>query len=399
MIKLSPMKNRSSLSDTDLCVMCGMCLPLCPTYQLYQTETESPRGRISLIQSITSKQISPGKKAIRHIDHCLGCLNCQTICPSQVPFGQIIDEFRTQYKPSIPKPLSSRYILKQSRKTNGLEKFKAILSAPVLGTLLRPLTRLINIPVSPPKHALRKLLNRYKTAITPSRGSISLFTGCIGKLTDSQAILDTCFLLNKLGYDVDIPKEQRCCGATHLHNGQKSEAHKLRSKNHASFDALDCKAVLFFSPACGSLLKSTNNSLIQDARSFIFHELQQQGIALAALPSPVALHESCAHRNISSDKNLNMKLLSLIPNLSIIKSDQPALCCGAGGLQNINYPSQAASLLKVKMDSFDLSQTDIILSDNIGCSLHISPALSAYNKPLHILHPLSLLARQWPQDD
>ena len=390
------MKNSNSLSDTDLCVMCGMCIPHCPTYQLYQTEAESPRGRISLIQSISNQDLSPCKKIIQHIDHCLGCLNCQTICPSQVPFGNIIDDFRTQYNSSIHKPLSSRFILKRTLSMNGLEKLKPILNIPVLKNLLQPLMKLANIPATSPGQS-GSLLSLYKTQITPCRGSVHLFTGCIGKLTDSQTILDTCFLLNKLGYDVKIDQNQLCCGATHLHNGQKDEAQKLQLKNQATFDALDSKAILFFSPACGSLLKSENKELIQDARSFIFDALREQEIEFTTYKSPVALHESCAHRNLSTDKSLNNKLLSLIPDLKIIESDQAALCCGAGGLQSINYPSQATSLLKEKMDSFDLSQADIILSDNIGCSLHISTSLSAYTKQLHVLHPLSLLARQWPK--
>jgi len=398
MIKSLPMKNSISLSDTDLCVMCGMCIPHCPTYKLYQTEAESPRGRISLIQSINSQHLSPSKKIIRHIDHCLGCLNCQTICPSQVPFGNIIDDFRTQYSSSIPKPLSSRSILKRTLSINGLEKLKPILNTPVLKSLLQPLMRLANVPLIQTRHKTDNLLSLYKTQNTPCRGSIHLFTGCIGKLTDAQTILDTCFLLNKLSYDVKIKQNQLCCGATHLHNGQKNEAKKLQLNNQMTFNALDSKAVLFFSPACGELLESSNKSLIRDARSFIFEALQEQDIKFSPLKSPVALHESCAHRNLSADKNLNTKLLGFIPGLEIIESDQPTLCCGAGGLQSINYPSQAATLLKEKMDSFDLSEADIILSDNIGCSLHISASLSTYNKQLHVLHPLSLLARQWPQD-
>jgi len=399
MIKSLPMKNSNSLSDTDLCVMCGMCIPHCPTYKLYQTEAESPRGRISLIQSISSQGLSPSKKIIRHIDHCLGCLNCQTICPSQVPFGNIIDDFRSQYSSSIPKPLSSRFILSRTLGMNGLEKLKPILNIPVLKRLLQPLMKLTNAPAIPLSRESESLLSLYKTPNTPPRGNIHLFTGCIGKLTDTQTILDACFLLNKLGYDVKINQDQFCCGATHLHNGQKDEAQKLQLKNQTTFDALDSKAILFFSPACGSFLKSTNKSLIQDARSFIYEALHEQDIKLSPLKTPVALHESCAHRNLSPDKGLNNKLLSLIPDLKIIESDQPTLCCGAGGLQSINYPSQAASLLQEKMDSFNLSETDIILSDNIGCSLHISTSLSTYNKQLHVLHPLSLLARQWPQDD
>ena len=30
--------------DTDTCVKCALCLPVCPTYSLHKTETQSPRA-------------------------------------------------------------------------------------------------------------------------------------------------------------------------------------------------------------------------------------------------------------------------------------------------------------------------------------------------------------------
>ena len=35
--------------DPDNCAMCGMCLNHCPTYKVNNNESESPRGRISII--------------------------------------------------------------------------------------------------------------------------------------------------------------------------------------------------------------------------------------------------------------------------------------------------------------------------------------------------------------
>jgi len=83
----------------DQCVMCGLCLPHCPTYRLEQVEAESPRGRIALARALADGRLHPTPAALTHLDHCLGCLSCQKVCPSDVQYEEILVRTRAATLP------------------------------------------------------------------------------------------------------------------------------------------------------------------------------------------------------------------------------------------------------------------------------------------------------------
>jgi len=88
------MDHRSVLQKTDRCVMCGLCLPHCPTYVKTRNEGESPRGRIALMQGLFSGRLELTEHLEAHLDHCLACRTCEAVCPSGVPYGELIDAAR-----------------------------------------------------------------------------------------------------------------------------------------------------------------------------------------------------------------------------------------------------------------------------------------------------------------
>ncbi|MGA0938069.1 MAG: 4Fe-4S dicluster domain-containing protein, partial [Sedimenticolaceae bacterium] len=71
----------AALKEADRCVKCGLCLPHCPTYQLSSNESESPRGRIALVDGLLRGRLKPDAVFKAHIDSCLLCRKCETACP------------------------------------------------------------------------------------------------------------------------------------------------------------------------------------------------------------------------------------------------------------------------------------------------------------------------------
>ena len=76
------------------CIHCGLCVASCPTFLELGTEMDSPRGRIQLMRSIHQGTIPLDDVSVRHLDLCLGCRACETVCPSGVRYGTLIESAR-----------------------------------------------------------------------------------------------------------------------------------------------------------------------------------------------------------------------------------------------------------------------------------------------------------------
>src|SRR5215467_3883109 len=84
------------------CVHCGLCLAYCPTFSILGTEMDSPRGRIFIVKSLAEGRLKLGDATVSHLDLCLGCRACETVCPSGVPYGQLIEAARAEVEQQRP---------------------------------------------------------------------------------------------------------------------------------------------------------------------------------------------------------------------------------------------------------------------------------------------------------
>src|SRR5919199_573564 len=92
----------------DVCRPCGFCLPSCPTYVLWNEEMDSPRGRIVLMNAAREDTDRLSDAMVTHWDRCLGCLACETACPSGVQYGKLIEATQAQVERNYERPWRER---------------------------------------------------------------------------------------------------------------------------------------------------------------------------------------------------------------------------------------------------------------------------------------------------
>ncbi|MBF2735891.1 MAG: 4Fe-4S dicluster domain-containing protein, partial [Betaproteobacteria bacterium AqS2] len=99
--------------EIEKCVHCGFCLPACPTYALEHNELDSPRGRIFLVKRLLEG--GGGARLVqRHLDACLSCRSCETVCPSNVGYATIAHAGRAlagRLRPPGPAARLRRFVL------------------------------------------------------------------------------------------------------------------------------------------------------------------------------------------------------------------------------------------------------------------------------------------------
>jgi len=244
-------------------------------------------------------------------------------------------------------------------------------------------------------HSDTQSFKDYYPANKSERGSVLLFTGCMGASFNADTIQSCIKLLTHFGFNVHIPVNQHCCGALHQHNGQIERAQELADKNATSFQQYNVDAIIHIDSGCGSQLAQQQTSIaLYNINQFVLEQIKPEANHFNACSQTILLHESCSLRNSLKLAGVTRNLLQLIPELCIQALDNPQTCCGAGGSNLIEYPELADQLLEQKFSTTPSSDIQQLISDNIGCSLHFKSGLKQKKITLQVIHPLTLLASQ-----
>lgn len=408
--------------ETLSCVQCGYCLPACPTYITFKKEAHSPRGRINLIKMAAEGKISY-EDMENSISLCLGCRACETACPSNVPYGSILETALTtltsynkekaKAHENIMKSMLFQYVIPNKKVLNLSKKGLIIYQKSGLQKMVRK-SKILNLfpekiktfeQILPEIKKTKKGFENQPSDLT----KIGFFTGCVMDTMFSHINDLSIKLLQSLPCSVKVIPQQTCCGALHSHSGEHNLAISLAKKNIEAFEKYEFDYIVNSIGGCGAMLVEYDKLFKNDTdwyeRAVKFSKkivdisvvLNQMNLNFKkTLPYTVTYQPSCHMTNVQKCVEPPLKLLKEIPGIKYIPLPEQNMCCGSAGIYNFVQYNASMQILDEKMKHAKtiLKEPTIIITSNPGCHLQMKIGVERENLTEHVkvIHLVEILA-------
>ena len=433
--------------DLETCIHCGLCLTACPTYRTLKTEPDSPRGRLYLMRGLAEGRIAPSDPLVTHLDRCLDCRACETVCPAGVPYSRLLEATRGQIerrarRASLPRLAGTwalRSVLPYRARVQWAASVLRLAQAWPLAAIARGLARGGLLPrvmaqglaMTPPIAPRReRALEAVATSLPPgarmevraeglvfhpagtSRDVVAFHTSCVMPAFFPALDHATVQLLLLAGLEVRVPEARTCCGALQAHAGLRAEAKALAGRNGAAF-AGEATFVVSNSAGCGAALREGGHLLEGAASHAAAASLAERArdvsevLAHFGLPEPpralhapgeparplrVTYHDACHLAHAQRVREAPRRLLRALPGVEYVELADSDHCCGSAGTYNLTQPELADAQLVGKMARVAEAAPHVVVASNPGCLLHMQRGAEERALSVRHAHLVELLA-------
>ena len=385
---------------------------MCPSYMATRDEDKSTRARANVLREYLTRpqkaNVFDSDEVMQVLDLCLSCKACKSECPSNIDMAKFKTEFLQQYYDQHGFPMRSLLIAWLPRINQ-------------LGMVFRSVTNLITsaklfkkaIGFAPerkiPELSKLSLRKWYRKPILLGKnkiGKVYLFADEFTNFNESHIGIKAILLLNKLGYEVVIPKHLESA-RTFLSKGLLRKAKQIANinVNHLSNIISEETPLIGIEPSTiltfrdeypelvdlnlqGKARKLAKNTLMLE--EFLVQEMKKGNIRSEQFTNEkriIKLHGHCQQKAVASTLPTR-KILGLPSNYTVqeIKSG----CCGMAGSFGYEKEHYELSMQIGELDLFpavrkSLSE-EIITAPGTSCRHHIEDGTGR-----KVVHPVEVL--------
>ncbi len=235
---------------------------------------------------------------------------------------------------------------------------------------------------------------------------VSLFVTCMVDQLFPKVGMAMAEVLERLGYEVDFPEEQTCCGQPAFNSGYREEARTVARHFLRTFEASEC--IVVPSGSCTSMVTHHFAELFHKEPETLerVHALEKRVWEFSTFLTEVAgvedvgarfqdvvtFHDGCHALRELGIKSAPRRLLANVRGLELREMQPAEECCGFGGTFSVKFAELSGAMARTKIEAIVNTGARTVVSLDPSCLMQIQGALSRAGSEIRTLHLAEVLA-------
>ena len=233
-----------------------------------------------------------------------------------------------------------------------------------------------------------------------------MFVTCIVDQVFPRVGLAMADVLERLGYSVEFPEQQTCCGQPAFNSGYWREARQVAEHFLKVFRGAG--PIVVPSGSCTSMINHHFADLfdgepdvleqVRDIKSrtwefsqFLTDVAGAEDVG-ARFEHVVTFHDSCHGLRELGIKAEPRRLLSRVRGLTLREMDYAEECCGFGGTFSVKFPDISGGMARTKIKSILETGAEYVVSVDSSCLMQMQGALARAGASVRTMHLAEVLA-------
>ncbi|MEO8593563.1 MAG: (Fe-S)-binding protein [Candidatus Solibacter sp.] len=238
------------------------------------------------------------------------------------------------------------------------------------------------------------------------RNQVSLFVTCMVDQLFPKVGIAMADVLERLGYRVDFPEAQTCCGQPAFNSGYRSEAREVARHFLRTFEKSE--TIVVPSGSCTAMVAHHYADLFQKEPETLakVHELEKKIYEFstfltdvagvedvgARLEEVVTFHDGCHALRELGIQSAPRRLLARVRGLELREMQPAEECCGFGGTFAVKFSELSGAMARTKLEAIVGTGAKAVVSLDPSCLMQIQGAISRAGLNVRTMHLAEVLA-------
>ncbi|MDD7306506.1 MAG: LUD domain-containing protein [Peptoniphilaceae bacterium] len=401
------------------CIRCGACLDVCPAFALVGGHVFGSNVYTGGIGTLLTNFLVSEQRAKEIQGICLQCGRCNEVCGGGLDISGMIMKLREEDVEKNPDAVkkfaldavTDRKLFHSLLRIASVAQDAFTKGQPMIRHLpmfLSGVTKGKSLPAIA-KVPFRDIFPTIEQKVENPKGTIALFAGCLLDFVYVDTARAVIADLNSIGYKVEFPMGQACCGCPASNMGDVENAKKEAEINIEAMDAEKYDYVVTACPSCTHQLRSYENFF--DDKDPMKERAQEIGrktfdfcklfYDLGGLTDQgddkeikVTYHDSCHLKRTLGIYQEPRELLAHTKGVELVEMADSDQCCGFGGSYSVLYPEISSKILENKVNNANETKADVLAIDCPGCMMQIRGGFDAHGVDMKVKHTAEIIAEK-----